>query len=1672
MAMAQVNCPNHNLPVPPSDECMTAPPFCASYLDGYCSSNAGYTADAPGNLGNAFGCSIENNQWLTFVPCGSTVLFELSVGNCGIGGGMEFVILATTDCQNFTALNFCFTVANGQTATLNVNGLQVGNTYYLMVDGVNGDTCTWKVETLIGASNGGVLQEDITPGSIQGPDNICQFIPATYSAIGPVCLVEPADPANPNCPPGLDFTCPPALQQFSNPFIDTTYSPIAWDTIWHITPSVGGFFVNNDSVGSSVQILWSGISPCILDADFVAVEFDTLIFLNDGIEACNSICPDPDPCDILPLTVYVNGPPSPPIITGPTQICEGQSATFFAIPSSPTNSITWVVPNGLSFTAIPNNGIIVPSASPGQYCAVAENFCGVSAPGCHNVGLINIQTNLAFLQLCQDDLPYNFFGQMVTASGNYQVVLNNWQGCDSIVTQQITVLPAVSVSIVSSVGTNIPAGGTATLDAGAGFASYHWSDNSTGQTLATDQPGTYAVTVTSVAGCTVTDSITLTQVINNSPTFNLPVAPADSCGTAPPFCASYLLNYSSSNSGYGPDMPGNLASVIPCNIENNQWLSFVACSDSAQIALEVNSCVGAMGLEFYVLQTNDCQVFATQSACHEITDGTTDTLILPNLHSGETYYLMVDGMGGDICNWKVLATQGISDGATLQEENTPGQVTGPTAMCAGATATFTFTEPICNLIPVGGCPAAMQQFCTPHLDTCIAVQYDTIWHVTPFGTVFLNNDSMGLTVMITFPDSLPIPPDSSSMIFTVSVELVPLPGDTLTCPSDCVSACGTIIPDSEPCGILPLNVTVGLPQNTAETQVVCPGGCVDFYGQTFCQPGTYTVTDTSIYGCVNTHELTLDWIQESPPFITGLLENCNASGTEYTVSFDVISNGFLTVNGQPLNGSNFTSPPIPSGQPYNFTVEMLGQCQVYAENVSGVVDCPPCMGGTFDLGTMSLCPGSCFDLQGTSFCAPGSYQEQFLNPQTNCIETYVFTLTQIVENQLVVGSATEFCDASNLYYSVGFSIEDGAPPFYVNGNQIPGNFYQSGLIPSGQPYAFTVTDAATCSPQQITLGGSYNCACLNSPGTMALATINQCEGEMASANFNNDAVIGPNDIQVFILHTGSGSSLGTVIGTNTTGSFGFVPNLMSYGTAYYISSAVGPDLGGVVDMNSPCFGFSPGQPVVFYTVPSVEILPADTLTCAVNSLSLTSLPSGGSGDFSYAWEGPSGFTASTPYPTVGEGGAYLLLLTDNLTGCEAQTATAVLSDVTTPVFTVTNSEINCQQANATLEAASQMNGVTYTWTFPTGDVMTGDIISTNIPGDYAVTAMGTNGCITNATTFVTDNGTSPSLAVTSGTLNCSAATVELIATSNQASATFTWTLPDATTTTGSSLSTSLVGSYTVVASTPNGCTTEATTAVAEGPDPELVTEVEVTNPTCHGFSDGSIKVLGTTGGTAPYAYTLNDSLMGDFFQGLPGGDYLLRTADANGCVGLDTVQVVGPPEVMVYIGDDQFINLGQSVTLTMQASITPSNIIWYGPNGETWPAVSELTISPKESGRYTIVISDVSSCRSSDTTSVYIKGEGKVYIPNAFSPNGDSENDVFMLFAGGDVEQVLNIQIFDRWGEMVFEDHAFLPGDATHGWDGRKRGRAMDPAVFIVKAMVKFKDGTTKMVTGDVVLLR
>ena len=72
-----------------------------------------------------------------------------------------------------------------------------------------------------------------------------------------------------------------------------------------------------------------------------------------------------------------------------------------------------------------------------------------------------------------------------------------------------------------------------------------------------------------------------------------------------------------------------------------------------------------------------------------------------------------------------------------------------------------------------------------------------------------------------------------------------------------------------------------------------------------------------------------------------------------------------------------------------------------------------------------------------------------------------------------------------------------------------------------------------------------------------------------------------------------------------------------------------------------------------------------------------------------------------------------------------------------------------------------------------------------------------------------------------------------------------------------------------------------------------------------------------------------------------------------------------------------------------------------------------------------VFLMNENGCVTEDEVIIYVNNKRRIFIPNAFSPNGDGQNDLFIIYGGLGVEEIENFQIFSRWGDLVFEKNLF-----------------------------------------------
>lgn len=263
---------------------------------------------------------------------------------------------------------------------------------------------------------------------------------------------------------------------------------------------------------------------------------------------------------------------------------------------------------------------------------------------------------------------------------------------------------------------------------------------------------------------------------------------------------------------------------------------------------------------------------------------------------------------------------------------------------------------------------------------------------------------------------------------------------------------------------------------------------------------------------------------------------------------------------------------------------------------------------------------------------------------------------------------------------------------------------------------------------------------------------------------------------------------------------------------------------------------------------------------------------------------------------------------------------------------------------------------------------------------------------------------------------------------------------------------------------------------AEVPNAELV----ATNVSCNGAGDGTISIVNATGGNGDYSYSLNGGPFGtqtEFTNLSPGTyEFVIQDSSGSGCTYTFSTTITQPDLMTLDIGPIQQVTVGDSVSFSIAdqiAGFDVDNIVWTVNGQEVCTGVEceSIEIEALDNLNVNVVVTYSENCVADAFTQVQVTRVVDVVFPNVISPNNDGNNDVFYVNSD-DVESVLSMLVYDRWGELVFVSSNHPPSDPDYGWDGTFRGKPVNPAVFVYVVEIQFKGGRTETFSGDVTVIR
>jgi gliding motility-associated-like protein len=273
-----------------------------------------------------------------------------------------------------------------------------------------------------------------------------------------------------------------------------------------------------------------------------------------------------------------------------------------------------------------------------------------------------------------------------------------------------------------------------------------------------------------------------------------------------------------------------------------------------------------------------------------------------------------------------------------------------------------------------------------------------------------------------------------------------------------------------------------------------------------------------------------------------------------------------------------------------------------------------------------------------------------------------------------------------------------------------------------------------------------------------------------------------------------------------------------------------------------------------------------------------------------------------------------------------------------------------------------------------------------------------------------------------------------------------------------------------------GCV-QTDTIELKDPDP-ITWNLTTSGIKCFGDINGAITINDMYGGNNVYYFSLDGAAYFKsngfpwVYDHLPAGNHLIKVKDENGCESEFNAYIAERAPFKIQLSQkDTTIQFGDSIRVALASSTKASTLHWYPKDYVNCDSCNETTIKPiSDFIKIKTIAIDSFGCVDSASILIRTEKDKKVYIPNIFYRESTNQNNnIFKIFGSRDADLLYSFRIFDRWGNLVYEENNTTLQNMK-GWDGTSNGKIMNPGIYIYQAEVGFKDNTKAIYKGDVML--
>ncbi|HNA95947.1 MAG TPA: gliding motility-associated C-terminal domain-containing protein, partial [Chitinophagaceae bacterium] len=247
-----------------------------------------------------------------------------------------------------------------------------------------------------------------------------------------------------------------------------------------------------------------------------------------------------------------------------------------------------------------------------------------------------------------------------------------------------------------------------------------------------------------------------------------------------------------------------------------------------------------------------------------------------------------------------------------------------------------------------------------------------------------------------------------------------------------------------------------------------------------------------------------------------------------------------------------------------------------------------------------------------------------------------------------------------------------------------------------------------------------------------------------------------------------------------------------------------------------------------------------------------------------------------------------------------------------------------------------------------------------------------------------------------------------------------------------------------------------------------VSSTEQLASSCSNIANGTVTVT-ATGGIAPYTYSIDGGAVqtNGVFSNVSAGNHTITINDFACGTITKTINVPVRPAPVVNAGPDKTIVAGDAVQLQGSSNGNPTTIQWT-PNTSILSGSNTFTpnVKPQNTTVYNMSVLDANGCLSNDNALVTVIPYC-IKVMSAFTPNGDGQNDRWLVTNGAACTKRIAVAVFNRYGNVVYKNDNY-----NNDWTGTYNGKPVaDGTYYYVITYTTITDNTI-FLKGDVTILR